>query len=78
MASSARGDHGHRRQDDHVDGQHEQRRMPDVAQQAEASGDPAQRDRHQPGGDHQQRHWRDVDAEQIDLGEPHARASPSK
>ena len=37
-----------------------------------------QRDRDEPGRDHHQRHRRDVDAEHVDLGEPHTGTPASK
>jgi hypothetical protein len=37
-----------------------------------------QRDRDEPARDHHQRHRRDVDAEHVDLGEPHTGTPASK
>jgi hypothetical protein len=49
-----------------------------MAQQAETGGAPAQIDRDDPGGDHQQRDRGDVDTQQVDLDEPHAGVPASK
>jgi len=37
-----------------------------------------QSDRRQPGDDHHRRHRRDIDAEQVDFGEPHRNPPASK
>src|SRR5689334_14386323 len=79
MATSTRFDEQHdRREHDHVDGEYEQRGVPDVSQQFEAGSQPAQPDCEYPGGDHHQRHRRDIDAEQVDLDEPHPGRPASK
>jgi hypothetical protein len=49
-----------------------------MAQQAETGGAPAQTDRDDPGGDHQQRDRGDVDPQQVDLDEPYAGVPASK
>ena len=51
------------RQQDHVNGEHEQRRVPDMAQQPEMAGEPADRDQQYPGGEHHRRDRGDVNAE---------------
>src|SRR5215471_1152017 len=79
IANSARSneqDQG--RQHDYVNGKLEERRVPDITQQAETGGVPPQSNRHHPGGDHHHRDWRDIDAKQVDLGEPHPRSPASK
>ena len=48
--------------------------MPDIAEQAEAIGNPAQDDDDDPGGAEHRRHRRDIHAEQVDLGKAHGRA----
>jgi hypothetical protein len=45
------GTENNRREHDHVNGEHEQRRVPDVAQQSEVGGDAPQRDGDEPGRD---------------------------
>src|SRR5579862_222211 len=52
--------------------------MPGALQQAEATGDAPQCNRDDPGADESERKRRNVDAEQVDLGEPHAGAPESK
>src|SRR5277367_3249385 len=52
--------------------------MPGVSQQAEAAGDATQCDRDEPGADENKRERRDVNTEQVDLGEAHAGALESK
>src|SRR6516225_6761600 len=72
MTASVRNDQGRGRENDDINGKHEQSRMPYVSQQTEAAGYPAQRDRDDPGCDHQQTYWGNVNAKQINFGEPHA------
>src|SRR5271155_3696031 len=79
MANSARSDdEDYRGEHDHVNGENKQRGVPDVAQQAEAGGGAPQSDRDHPGDDHHHRDRRDIDAEQVYLGEPHPGAPASK
>src|SRR6516225_1272644 len=72
MTTSVRNDQGCGRENNDINGKHEQSRMPNVSQQTEAAGYPAQRDRDDPGCDHQQTYWGNVNAKQINFGEPHA------
>src|SRR4029077_18841383 len=67
-----------RRKQDQVHGEDEQGRMPDIAQQPEATYDPAQRAEDDPGRHHHHGNGRDIDAEQIDLGKAHQVRSESK
>src|SRR6516162_11182837 len=78
MADSARGYENHRGEHDHVDREYEQRGVPDVAQQTEAGRAPTKPNSDEPGGGHHHRHRRDIDAEKVDLGEPHPGAPASK
>jgi hypothetical protein len=79
MASSTRCDKQHDRgEHDPVDCEHERRWVPNVSQQSKSGGEPAQPDCECSGGDHHQRHRRDIDAEQVDLDEPHPGAPASK
>jgi hypothetical protein len=57
---------------------HEYGRVPHITQQPEPGGEAPQPDRDHPGGDHHHRDRRDIDAEQVDLGEPHPGAPASK
>jgi hypothetical protein len=53
-------------------------REENVLRQAETGGESTQADRRQPGDDHHRRHRRDIDAEQVDFGEPHRNPPASK
>src|SRR6266404_3524407 len=69
MATSAGDDQDHRRQHDHVDGEEEQRRVPDMPQQVIRRHRPTQAEGDEPRRHHQQGDRRDVDTEQVDLEE---------
>src|SRR3954466_508682 len=76
IAVSARGQSKHDAgQHDHINRKNEQRWVPDMTQQAEPGGAPAQRDCHDPCRDHHQRDRRDIDAEQVYVSEPHRAAA---
>src|SRR5271170_3925627 len=78
MTSSARDEDDHGRQHDNIYRKHEQRRMPDMAQQVEVGRDPARRDCNKPCSDHQQRDRRNVNTVHIDIKEPQIDSPPSK
>src|SRR5713101_9867399 len=78
MATSAGDDQDHQRQHDHVNGEDEQRRMPDMPQQAIRRHRPTQAEGDEPRRHHQQGDWRDVDTEQVDLEELQTGSPKSK
>src|SRR4030081_2797325 len=66
------------REDDHVGSEHEQRRVPDVAQQTEMFRSPPQRGQDEPRRHHHHRDRCDIDTEQINLDEFHGFTPMSK
>src|SRR5260370_9904025 len=71
ISTSTRNDEDNRRECNHVDRTHEQRRVPDVSQQAEIVRDTAQRDQDKPRRHHHYRDRCDIEPDQIDLGKAH-------
>src|SRR5262249_18202014 len=52
--------------------------MPDVPQQADPSGEPAQRDGNHPGRNQHYRDRSDINAEEVEFDEPHAAPPAAK